>query len=112
VTPARASRINGLEYVQIGPKTWNALDEKGEVVATASHRKPSEALKALVESVYARNRNLAMERDGWRCVRCGSFRNLQAHHKVHRGLGGANRLDVPENLETICNACHARIHGG
>jgi 5-methylcytosine-specific restriction endonuclease McrA len=112
VTASRANRINGYEHVQTGPKTWAALDEKGEVVASASHRKPTEAIRQVVELVYARNRNIAMERDGWKCVRCGSFRNLQAHHKVERGMGGANRLDEPSNLETLCCICHAKVHGG
>lgn len=112
MTAARAHRINGLTYEQRGPKEWVALDDAGGVVASASHRKPEKALKELVEVVYAQNRVKAMERDGWRCVRCGSFRNLQAHHKVERGMGGANRDDRVGNLETICHEDHARIHGG
>ena len=44
-----------------------------------------------------------LRRDG-RCARCGSERQLQAHHKIPLGLGGSNR---EENLIALCFSCHA-----
>jgi 5-methylcytosine-specific restriction endonuclease McrA len=40
------------------------------------------------------------------CVDCGSTEQLDAHHDVARAEGGA---DAPENLVTLCAACHARL---
>jgi 5-methylcytosine-specific restriction endonuclease McrA len=39
------------------------------------------------------------------CVRCGSTRRLQVHHRVAVVDGGSNELD---NLELLCGDCHAQ----
>jgi 5-methylcytosine-specific restriction endonuclease McrA len=49
-----------------------------------------------------------LERDGWRCQRCGSLDNLQIHHKVRRSQQGTDSLD---NLVTLCAYCHMAEHG-
>jgi 5-methylcytosine-specific restriction endonuclease McrA len=38
-----------------------------------------------------------LERDGWRCQRCGSMKNQQIHHKVKRVQHGNDSL---QNLVT------------
>jgi len=48
-----------------------------------------------------------LERDGWRCQDCGITTDLQVHHIVPRGRGGA---DVEQNLITLCASCHRRLH--
>jgi hypothetical protein len=112
VSPAKANRINGYIYEELAPGTWGAIASDGTVVASASHRKQGEAIRLCVELVYAINRNIVFDRDNWRCVRCLSFRDLQCHHKKHRAMGGANRDDRPEALESICADCHRSEHGG
>lgn len=52
-------------------------------------------------------RDAVFARDDFRCTRCGSGRGLQMHHKRSRGLGGDDSL---ENLQTLCAACHGRMH--
>lgn len=45
----------------------------------------------------------------WRkpaCERCGSTKKLHVHHKDHDYKNGD-----PDNLETICEACHGKEHG-
>lgn len=53
-------------------------------------------------------RKAIYRRDGFQCAVCGSGRNLQIHHYVHRGQGGSNK---PDNLITLCDSCHAMAHG-
>jgi 5-methylcytosine-specific restriction endonuclease McrA len=48
-----------------------------------------------------------LERDGWRCQVCGSMQNLQVHHFKFRSHSGS---DVEQNLITLCEECHTRIH--
>ena len=48
-----------------------------------------------------------MERDEWRCQKCGSIENLQIHHKIKRSQRGN---DSPENLVTLCAYCHMGEH--
>ncbi|MEZ4504712.1 MAG: HNH endonuclease [Thermomicrobiales bacterium] len=52
------------------------------------------------------SRRLVQERDGYRCTICGSREQLEVHHIVPRRLGGSND---PENLVTVCAACHRRM---
>ena len=51
-------------------------------------------------------RRRALERDGWRCVRCRSGLGLEVHHK-DRTPEAFYRLDA---VETLCRACHIGEH--
>jgi 5-methylcytosine-specific restriction endonuclease McrA len=48
-----------------------------------------------------------LQRDGWRCQRCGSFINLQVHHIRPRSRLGD---DTEANLITLCAKCHRNCH--
>ena len=49
-------------------------------------------------------------RDGYKCQHCGkSDTQLHAHHIVFRSNGGSDR---PENLITLCEDCHKKLHRG
>lgn len=43
------------------------------------------------------------QRDGWKCVRCGSADRLTVDHRWPHSRGGNTSL---ENLETLCNTCN------
>lgn len=48
------------------------------------------------------------ERDGWRCVRCGSaYIESVPHHVVYKSQGGKGTVD---NGVTICRPCHDLAH--
>ena len=57
---------------------------------------------------YAALRRVVLERDGWRCQQCGSFRNLDVHHMKRRSALGD---DAEANLITLCRNCHQILHG-
>lgn len=66
-----------------------------------------------------RIRELVMERDGYRCVRCanpitgepGVGYSLQ--HRIPRGMGGSRdpRLNMPPNLILLCGSGTTGCHG-
>ncbi len=56
---------------------------------------------------YRRLHLQVLERDNWRCQHCGRMRNLEVHHQTKRSQLGP---DSPDNLITLCSACHQRIH--
>ena len=62
----------------------------------------------LGKQVYRRLMKRVMERDGWRCQKCGSLENLQVHHTIRRSQQGNDSL---ENLVTLCARCHMKEHG-
>jgi 5-methylcytosine-specific restriction endonuclease McrA len=54
-------------------------------------------------------RRQVLARDRHRCQSpgCPHTRFLEIHHKIPRAQGGSHD---PENLITLCSACHARVH--
>jgi len=49
-----------------------------------------------------------LERDNWKCRRCGEeYRVLEVHHIIPKAKGGS---DDPDNLITLCWPCHMRAH--
>jgi len=52
-----------------------------------------------------RIRSAVLVRDGGRCRRCGSARNLEIDHIVPVSKGGASE---EENLQTLCRRCNRR----
>ena len=51
---------------------------------------------------------LIRQRDGNRCARCGSARDLHVHHRIPRSQGGQDESQV---LVTLCVTCHRWAHG-
>ena len=62
----------------------------------------------LGKQVYQRLMKRVLERDGWRCRKCGAVENLQVHHKIRRSQQGNDSI---ENLVTLCARCHMAEHG-
>lgn len=64
-------------------------------------------VKQPVTNEQKKQRVLALERDRYTCLRCGTSKDLTVHHVVHRSQGGKNNL---ENLQTLCGPCHQYVH--
>ncbi|MBU2502514.1 HNH endonuclease [bacterium] len=60
-------------------------------------------------TIPPRVRRRVLARDGHRCQGpgCTNTRFLEVHHVLPRARGGTNR---PDNLITLCSACHRHIH--
>lgn len=50
-------------------------------------------------------RRAVMERSDWKCVRCGSHRDVLIDHVVPVVYGGS---DDPENLQALCRGCNSK----
>jgi len=63
------------------------------------------------DETYLSNRLLAFDRDGWKCTRCGSQENLQAHHiePVPKGTFDPKVVHRVKNLQTLCGTCHRSL---
>lgn len=64
----------------------------------------TEKFKRLRKQVPLRLRFEIMERDGWKCVLCGSKDLLEIDHIKAVAFGGTNE---PSNLRVLCYACNA-----
>ena len=49
-------------------------------------------------------RRAALDRDGWRCVRCGKAGVLEVDH-ILRVRDGGSEFDLA-NLQALCRSCH------
>jgi hypothetical protein len=43
------------------------------------------------------------ERDGYRCIHCGTTEGLVPHHRKNRKMGGSKRLEVASNVVLVCS---------
>ena len=71
-------------------------------------------------SISGKVRKLVLERDEYRCVRCGIAilpRPHSIHHRRPRGMGGSKdpATDLPANLVSLCGSgttgCHGQVEG-
>lgn len=53
-------------------------------------------------------RKAVLERDNYKCRKCGAIYTLTVHHIIPLHKGGGWELD---NLITLCKPCHDEAHG-
>lgn len=58
---------------------------------------------------WASTRRAVLDRDGWRCTRCGTPRQLEVHH-VEALADGGDEYD-PDGCRVLCRDCHFAAHG-
>lgn len=58
-------------------------------------------------SIFNRLKKITLERDGLVCLGCGSKIKLHTHHIYPKGK---KRKDFINNLITLCNKCHFKVH--
>lgn len=76
---------------------------EGEVIRESSTARSRDFYLAYFNSPdWRRKRNAALQRAGYRCNRCGSKRDLQAHHLTYDRLGA----ELDSDLEVLCLICH------
>ena len=56
---------------------------------------------------WKRLRRRVLDRDGWRCRKCGRAGRMEVDHVVPVKAGGTDDLD---NLRAICRDCHIARH--
>lgn len=103
-TPTVSARPEGERWVITCPYCGNehrhspepghrvAHCHKGDYFITAPRRKPLPFRKV-------------WDRDGWKCVTCGTHKNLTVDHIIPVSKGGTDDLD---NLQTMCGSCNSR----
>lgn len=60
---------------------------------------------------YKEWRSSVFVRDGFRCAKCGTKKDLQAHHKRTWKKNKELRYEVSNGI-TLCRSCHLEAHGG
>lgn len=60
---------------------------------------------------YKEWRASVFERDGYKCLKCGAKKDIQAHH-IKPWKKNKELRYVVSNGETLCRKCHLEAHGG
>ncbi len=50
-----------------------------------------------------------LNRDGEKCLHCGTTEGLVPQHRKNRGMGGSKARNVPSNIIVLCSAFNGRI---
>ena len=71
-------------------------------------------VKARDRAVYGTRRwrwvrRVVLDRDGWKCTKCGRVGRLEVHHRQSIRRTDADPFD-PDGCETLCRVCHFRAH--
>ena len=54
-------------------------------------------------------KDIVWERDGGKCIICGSYQAMPNSHYIRRSQGG---LGIEENVVTMCQRCHRAYDQG
>ena len=65
---------------------------------------PSPSARVIGTPRWKRVRAKILDRDGWRCVKCGQAGKLEVDHVVSISKGGDPW--EPVNLQALCRGCH------
>lgn len=73
---------------------------------------PPKPRPARRDTIPPRVRKTVARRDEWSCVRCGSAKDLQQHHRRIKGFGGDTRphTECPCNIVMLCSRHHSEAH--
>lgn len=72
-------------------------------------KKLTKALKPRRTGEYKAWRNSILNRDNYRCTKCGSRKNLHVHHINPVARNPRKSTDM-ENGITLCSRCHKKEH--
>ena len=62
------------------------------------------------ERYFDNKRSFVLQRDNFQCLICKSIKQLIVHHIDMIGRNSRNPNNDLDNLQTLCKACHAKIH--
>lgn len=96
--------IAGARYIAIPAWAKHQQPHYKEVASTIPAPPGAGPDTYRAEPVTAAQRERILERDGRRCVRCGSGEDLAIDHVIPRSKGGTSDDD---NLQTLCRRCNS-----
>jgi hypothetical protein len=87
-------------------------------MGVAAQEQPTGETQALLGSNWHKQREAALDRDGFQCRSCQATTNLHVHHtKPRHTYRSSTVFDIDEsntldNLVTLCEDCHYNAHSG
>ena len=107
--PVRIQIESAIELLKISGKATNDIEALEAMAAAVVHEELHGLLfdaKHHAATHEKMQRWLALFNAGWRCLVCGTSRDLQCHHMIPRSQGGE---DSETNLAVLCENDHRRV---
>jgi len=107
---AISNRIRALEGKGTGEQKLYCSDECKKLCSTYHQRKYPKGQKPYVSrDTQAQWADMVKERDGYKCVKCGSTEGLIAHHKEGIRWNPLESADIDIGV-TLCEECNKKAH--
>ena len=100
--PGKALRDRVDEAISLARKLAKGVDKADRTYRKLVHLK-TEAKPANRTYIPAYTRKLVFICDKYRCVKCGSKKNLELHHIIPHVIISSNG---PKNLQLLCRDCN------
>lgn len=102
----------------LGMKKWYGKNKDKRKVYTKKYRVEKRKLFEEYKNFYrfGGQKNIVLERDKYTCQSCGNSKKLIIHHIDGSGARRERKIDIQktnnslENLITLCESCHFRLH--
>lgn len=92
-------------YPRRPPHPYLAASETTQRLPETAFPPVWDGLTTPEKAAWAELRLAVLERDGYHCTHCGRTDHLHIHHRRARRSGGLHQMD---NLQTLCEDCHAQ----
>lgn len=108
---ARSIGADESDYLELLNRQYLMPDDESVVVIThwREHNGIGVNSKKRQNYSYRQWRKKVLERDCYRCTKCGATNNLNVHHIKRFADYPSERLNVSNGL-TLCESCHRDFH--
>lgn len=113
-TPTRNEVWNRVGYIEGNKwcgenRFYHSEDCKKQCPIFGQVKFPKDYQIGTSREVQPELRKLVLERDGWKCTKCTSKRNLHCHHIEGICWEPIESADIDKCM-TLCEKCHKKIH--
>ena len=95
--------LNEKRKLELKTKLTEELRSQGEFVSSISIEFPKTTEKKRTRTITQNVKDRVWNRDGGKCVECGSNENLEFDHIIPHSKGGANTY---RNIQLLCEPCN------
>jgi hypothetical protein len=103
----KISEVHGMIFGELGLYCSEGCKEECPIYQ--QRKWPKSFKPSTSREVQPQLRQMVIERDEYKCIKCGNIENLHCHHITGIVLNPIESADV-DNCITLCKSCHKDVH--